>query len=139
MIVLVTVITNNSIDLCVKVQNIDKRMELLHLLNAKDCCLTWLQSYLFDFFLKILEFRLFHWSEFDICNWLVWRMSPPHRSGREDKYPHTFSVFSWWSLVFFEPSYSIQTNAVIKNPVFRCVSLINMNGILWGRSPSIKS
>ena len=45
------------------------------LVNAKDCGLTLLQSYLFEFILEIVEFHLVYWSEFN--NWLVWRMHPP--------------------------------------------------------------
>ena len=55
----------------------------------------------------------------------------------QDKYPYKLLALDWLSLDLFEPSYSTQTNAETKIPVFRKVSQIIMTGLLWGHSPSI--
>ena len=70
---------------------------------TKDRGCAKMQSFLFLLPLKTLFLVVsFHWSS--LKNWLVKRMRPQLRSGREDKYLRVLLVFGWWSLDFFEPS-----------------------------------
>ena len=65
-------------------------------------------------------FWLLHWSE--LKNWLVYKMHPPLCFAPfrgKYKYPYMLLALGCWSLVLLEPSYSTQTNAKTKNPVFR--------------------
>ena len=65
---------------------------------------------------KYWIFYLLHWSELN--NWLVWRMHPTLRYGREDKYPHMLLVLDLLKLVLLEPNYSTQSNALKKKSRF---------------------
>ena len=58
--------------------------------NAKDCGFIKLHSHLFELPLEILKIDWLNWSDLNI--WLVWRMRPLLRSGREDTNPPELSV-----------------------------------------------
>ena len=58
--------------------------------DAKDCDLTLLLSYLFKLPLGILEVNLSHSSK--LITWLKWRMGPRLRLGKESDYPHTLLI-----------------------------------------------